>query len=76
MTTTPARDPGELLYEAARRAAELGWRTITVARLRKLAQGDASALPPGPATAPPSAFGTYRPRPTAAAARPDATGGA
>lgn len=58
-----ASDPNQLLAEAARRAADLGWRTITVARLTRLRLGDASALPPDPQTAPPSAFGTYRPRP-------------
>lgn len=61
MTTRPLT-PAELLDEAARRAAELGWRTITVRRLTRLRAGDATALPPDPAKAPPSAFGTYRPR--------------
>ncbi|MEU0627707.1 hypothetical protein [Streptomyces sp. NPDC005989] len=56
-------DHEQLLTEAARRAAALGWRTITVARLTALRRGDTSALPPDPATAPRSAFGTYRPRP-------------
>lgn len=54
------RDPAALLDEAARRAAALGWRTITVRRLIQLRRGDASALPPDPDTAPPSAFGTHR----------------
>jgi hypothetical protein len=47
----------ELILEAASRAERLGWRTITLKRLQQLARGDATALPPDPATAPRSAFG-------------------
>ncbi|MEO3978815.1 hypothetical protein [Streptomyces sp. CAU 1734] len=43
--------PADLLTEAARRAAALGWRTIAVSRLTRLQRGDATALPPDPATA-------------------------
>lgn len=52
--TTPA---SALLITAVDRAERLGWRTITVRRMRRLQRGDESALPPDPATAPPSAFG-------------------
>lgn len=52
--------PAELLAEATRRARALGWRTVTVNRLVLLANGDRTALPPDPATAPRSEFGTYR----------------
>ena len=58
----PVCTPAELLQEGVRRARALGWRTITVSRLIRLAAGDKTALPPDPRTAPPSAFGTYRPR--------------
>lgn len=47
----------ELILEALARAERLGWRTITLRRLRKLAMGDETALPPDPATAPARAFG-------------------
>jgi hypothetical protein len=47
----------QLILEAAARAERLGWRTITLKRLRRLAEGDEKALPPDPATAPRSAFG-------------------
>lgn len=47
----------ELILEALSRAERMGWRTITLRRLRALARGDESALPPDPATAPRSAFG-------------------
>ncbi|MFF5589700.1 hypothetical protein [Streptomyces hygroscopicus] len=50
-------DPAELLREAIDRAARLGWRTVTVGRLRRLARGDEAALPPDPATAPRSGYG-------------------
>jgi hypothetical protein len=60
MTTTDTAAALRLL-EAARRARALGWRTITVSRLIRIAIGDGKAMPPDPATAPPSAFSTYRP---------------
>lgn len=47
----------ELILEALARAERLGWRTITLRRLRRLATGDEKALPPDPRTAPRSAFG-------------------
>lgn len=59
MSEQPA---GDRLLEATRRARVLGWRTITVARLARIAAGDETAMPPDPATAPKSAFGSYRPR--------------
>jgi hypothetical protein len=49
--------PAELILEALARAERMGWRTITLQRLRKLAAGDEKALPPDPVTAPISAFG-------------------
>lgn len=60
MTDTTA---AERVLEATRRARILGWRTITVSRLARVAAGDEKAMPPDPATAPKSAFSTYRPRP-------------
>lgn len=50
-------EPAELILEALSRAERMGWRTITLRRLRALARGDEKALPPDPATAPRSAFG-------------------
>lgn len=48
------------LLEAVHRCRELGWRTVTVDRLVRIANGDVDkAMPPNPATAPPSARGTY-----------------
>jgi hypothetical protein len=38
------------LAEAVARASALGWRTISVRRLRSLAAGDASRLPSLPKT--------------------------
>ncbi len=49
--------PVELILEALARAERLGWRTITLRRLRRLAMEDETALPPDPSTAPRSAFG-------------------
>lgn len=49
----------QLLTEGARRAAALGWRTIAVSRLVRLAVGDRTALPPDPVAAPRSRRGTY-----------------
>lgn len=49
------------LVTAVDRADRLGWRTITIDRLLRIAEGDPSAMPPDPATAPRSAFGS-RPR--------------
>lgn len=57
------------VLDATRRARQLGWRTITVSRLMRVASGDDKAMPPDPATAPPSAFGTYRPRAAAGEVR-------
>lgn len=42
---------------ALERAERLGWRTISLDRLRALANGNYNRLPPNPATAPRSAFG-------------------
>lgn len=50
------------LVTAVDRADRLGWRTITIDRLVRIAEGDSSAMPPDPATAPPSAFGSRRRR--------------
>jgi hypothetical protein len=48
------------LLEAVHRARGLGWRTITIDRLVRIANGnDGKAMPPDPATAPKSARGTY-----------------
>jgi len=47
----------QLILEATARAERLGWRTITLKRLRRLAEGNRDALPPDPSTAPRSAFG-------------------
>ena len=48
------------LLEAVHRCRALGWRTITIDRLVRIANGDDTAMPPDPATAPKSARGTYR----------------
>jgi hypothetical protein len=58
------RTPADRVLEATRRARALGWRTIAVSRLTRIAAGDERAMPPDPASAPKSAFSTYRPRPT------------
>lgn len=51
---------GLRLLEAVHRLRGLGWRTVTVDRLIRIANGDDDkALPPDPTTAPPSARGTY-----------------
>lgn len=47
------------LLEAVHRLRGLGWRTVTVDRLVRIANGDDSAMPPHPADAPKSARGTY-----------------
>lgn len=48
------------LLEAVHRARALGWRTVTVDRLVRIANGnDAKAMPPDPATAPKSKRGTH-----------------
>jgi hypothetical protein len=48
------------LLEAVHRLRALGWRTVTVDRLVRIANGnDAKAMPPNPAAAPKSARGTY-----------------
>ena len=48
------------LLEVVRRCRELGWRTVTVDRLVRLANGDDyTAMPPNPATAPKSKRGTH-----------------
>ena len=62
MTTLPDHidpDGAERLAEAVRRARGLGWRTITVNRLVRIATGDDKAMPPHPDTAPKSSRGTY-----------------
>jgi hypothetical protein len=42
----PARDPAAtLLLKGLTQASALGWRTISVQRLKRLANGDATALP-------------------------------
>lgn len=48
------------LLEAVHRTRGLGWRTVTVNRLVRIANGDDKAMPPHPDTAPRSAFGPYR----------------
>jgi hypothetical protein len=49
------------LLEAVHRCRGLGWRTVTVDRLVRIANGDDDkAMPPNPADAPKSARGTYR----------------
>lgn len=53
-------EDGLRLLEAVHRCRALGWRTVTVDRLVRIANGDDdTAMPPNPATAPPSARGTY-----------------
>jgi len=47
------------LLEAVHRCRELGWRTVTVDRLVRIANADAKAMPPNPATAPKSKRGTH-----------------
>lgn len=48
------------LLEAVHRCRELGWRTVTVDRLVRIANGDDhTAMPPNPATAPKSKRGTH-----------------
>ena len=48
------------LLEAVHRLRGLGWRTVTVDRLVRIANGDDdTAMPPNPADAPKSARGTY-----------------
>lgn len=51
---------GLRLLEAVHRCRALGWRTVTVDRLVRIANGDdAKAMPPDPERAPRSARGTY-----------------
>lgn len=48
------------LLEAVHRARGLGWRTVTVDRLVRIANGDDDkAMPPDPASAPRSVRGTH-----------------
>ncbi|MFK0172628.1 hypothetical protein ACIQU5_27910 [Streptomyces sp. NPDC090306] len=47
----------ELLFLAVERAEGLGWTSIRVGRLSRLARGDDTGLPPDPTTAPSSVFG-------------------
>lgn len=43
---TPSEPTGrDLVVEAVIQAGGLGWRTISLSRLRRLADGDATALP-------------------------------
>ncbi|MDI9836229.1 hypothetical protein [Streptomyces sp. KAU_LT] len=44
----PRMTPAELVAEGIARASALGWRTISLRRLRALAAGDARQLPPLP----------------------------
>lgn len=49
-----------LLLEAVHRCRALGWRTVTVDRLVRIANGDdPKAMPPDPTTAPKSKRGTH-----------------
>jgi hypothetical protein len=48
----------QLLILAVERAEGLGWGQISVGRLSRVARGDDTALPPDPAAAPRSAFGS------------------
>lgn len=53
-------ETGLRLLEAVHRCRELGWRTVTVDRLVRIANGDDyTAMPPNPATAPKSKRGTH-----------------
>jgi hypothetical protein len=53
-------EDGLRLLEAVHRARALGWRTVTVDRLVRIANGDdPKAMPPDPATAPKSARSTH-----------------
>lgn len=47
------------LLEAVHRCRGLGWRTITVDRLVRIANGDDKAMPPDPTNAPRSVRGTH-----------------
>lgn len=44
-----AVDMAARLTKAIDRADRLGWRTITIDRLLRIAEGDSSAMPPDPA---------------------------
>jgi len=44
----PPTTPAELMAEGVVRASALGWRTISLRRLRGLAAGDPKQLPPLP----------------------------
>jgi hypothetical protein len=44
-TPAPKRDGRDLVIEAVVQAGGLGWRTIALSRLRRLADGDETALP-------------------------------
>jgi hypothetical protein len=46
--TAQPSSPAEALMLAVVRAQRLGWRTITVRRLARIASGDYTALPPEP----------------------------
>ena len=55
-------EDGLRLLEAVHRCRALGWRTVTVDRLVRIANGDDEAwkaMPPDPATAPRSRRGTH-----------------
>lgn len=47
------------LLEAVHRLRGLGWRTVTVDRLVRIANGDETAMPPHEDSAPKSQRGTY-----------------
>ncbi|MGA5202737.1 hypothetical protein [Streptomyces variegatus] len=46
-TTPPQRTGRDLVIEAVVQAGGLGWRTISLSRLSRLADGDETALPLG-----------------------------
>ncbi|MEU9405548.1 hypothetical protein AB0E08_07575 [Streptomyces sp. NPDC048281] len=58
-----ALDVAAHLIVAVRRADRLGWHTIGVQRLLRIANGDTSAMVPDPATAAPPASRSRRRRP-------------
>ncbi|MGW2550654.1 hypothetical protein [Streptomyces sp. NPDC001635] len=52
-------ETGLRLLEAIHRCRARGWRTVTINRLVRIANGDDTALPPDPTTTPKSARGTH-----------------
>jgi hypothetical protein len=53
--------PADAVMLAVVRAQQLGWRTITVRRLARIAGGDYTALPPAPAPKNAQGSGPKRP---------------